>query len=72
MRSYLAIATTVAFGTRARIVVESVTAGSPVLARVRLAFIDVELAPLSTVTIGAMADELAHAIFTTSAVHARI
>jgi len=43
-----------------------------VLARVGLAFVDVQFATLATVALWTVADELAHAILTTTSVQTRV
>lgn len=64
--------TTVTFSTAASIVVERVTTSSTVLARIGLAFVDVQLASFTAVAFRTVANELTNAIFTASAIHARV
>ena len=70
--TYIAVAARVSLGAGARVVVEGVLAQSSVLARIRLALVDVELAALAAVSGGAVADELADAVLAGSSVEAGI
>lgn len=69
---YLAITAAVTFGACTSVVVEGVTASASMLARIRLAFVNVEFTPSTSVAFRTIANKLVNTIFATATVHARI